>query len=298
MSHTIVQILEKDPAPLTKLVEAPVELERIVRKAIAKRPDDRYQTAKEMLTDLRSLQKRLEMSAELAPPAENDLGRKQKRVVVVALIGMLLVTVAIFAVNIWRSSRRTNSPSVTTPAVAPVERTLTYWITVQKFKNKKPYQEPFTLAGEINFEADYRIRVNVRSPQQGYLYILNEGPASGAPEYNIVFPTPTANKGSSLLPSSEMLLIPEESWLKFDTQQGVEKLWLVFSENALPEFDSLKQFAGTETGGLITDPSRNKSIKDFLDSQTSKPEVEKGATLTTVKASGQLLVYAIKLEHH
>ena len=35
--------------------------------------------------------------------------------------------------------------------------------------------DPFPVAGEINFEADYRIRVHVRSPQPGYLYIFNEG---------------------------------------------------------------------------------------------------------------------------
>src|SRR6185369_12412300 len=191
-SHTIVQILEKHPVPLTKLVKAPAELERIVLKAIAKKPGERYQAAKDRLADLRGLQ-RLEIEAEfeqtspLITPDEPGLAAKKKRVLVFAVVGMLLVTAAIFAVNIWRSSRSAINPSITTPAVAPVERTLTYWITVQKFKEEKPYQDPFTLAGEINFEAGYRIRVNLRSPQQGYLYILNEGPASGAPEYNIVF---------------------------------------------------------------------------------------------------------------
>jgi len=300
-SHTIVQILEKHPVPLTKLVKAPGELERIVLKAIAKKPGERYQAAKDMLADLRGLQ-RLEIEAEfeqtspLITPDEPGLAAKKKRVLVFAVVGMLLVTAAIFAVNIWRSSRSAINPSITTPA--PVERTLTYWITVQKFKNNNPYQDPFTLAGEINFEAGYRIRVNLRSPHQGYLYILNEGPASGAPEYNIVFPTPSANKGSSLLQASQILQIPEKSWLRFDAQQGVEKLWLVFSENALPELDSLKQFAGAQTRGLVTDPLRNKAIKDYLDTQISKPDVEKGESLTTVKAAGHLLVYAIKLEHH
>ena len=304
-SHTIVQILEKEPAPLTKHVTAPAELERMVMKAMAKKRDERYQTAKDMLIDLRSLKKRLEMDAELertstlVTPAEDGLARKQKRVVVFALLGMLLVTATIFAVNIWRRSRATISPPVTTPAAAPAERTLTYWITVQKFKNKKPHQDPFTLAGEINFETNYHIRVNVRSPQQGYLYILNEGPASGAPEYNVVFPTPTANNGASLVPASEMIQIPKDSWLRFDTQQGVEKLWLVFSESSLAELEPVKQFAGTQTGGLITDAALNKSIKFLLDTHsTHKPDVEKGESLTTLKTASNLLVYAIKLEHH
>jgi len=69
-----------------------------------------------------------------------------------------------------------------------------------------------------------------------------------------------------------MVQIPEKTWLKFDEQRGVEKLWLVFSESALPELDSLKQFAGTQTRGLITDPALNKAIKDFLSAHsTNKP---------------------------
>jgi len=303
-SHTIVQILEKDPVPLTKLVEAPAELERIVMKAIAKKPGERYQTAKDMLTDLRRLKKRLEMDAELdqtaslVVPAKKDLRRQKKQVAVVVAIEIAVALAAIFGVTLWKSSHKTTSPLVTTPE-APAERTLTYWITVQKFKNNNPYQDPFTLAGEINFEANYHIRVNVRSPQSGYLYILNEGPASGSPEYNVVFPTSTANNGASLVPAGETVVIPKTSWLRFDKQQGVEKLWLVFSEDVLTELEPVKQFASIETGGLITDPALNKSIKDLLDKHSSiKPEVEKGESLTTLKAGGKLLIYPIKLEHH
>jgi protein kinase-like protein len=299
-SHTIVQILEKDPAPLNKFVQTPAELERIVMKAIAKKPGDRYQTAKDMLIDLLRLKKRLEMDAELdqtaplAIPSRDDHGRQKKRVLMFALVGMLLATAAIFGINLWRSSRRPATLPVT-----PAERTLTYWITVQKFKNNKLYQDPFTLAGEINFEADYHIRVNVRSAQPGYLYILNEGPVSEPPEYNVVFPTPTANNGSSLVPAGEVVLIPKTSWLRFDTQQGVEKLWLLFSEDVLTELEPVKQFASIETGGLITDPALNKSIKDLIDrNSATKPEVEKGESLTTLKIRGQILVYSIKLEHH
>src|SRR5678810_771188 len=61
-SHTIVQILEKEPAPLTNV---PAELQRIVTKAISKDPDERYQSAKDMLIDLRSLKRRLDVEAEI-----------------------------------------------------------------------------------------------------------------------------------------------------------------------------------------------------------------------------------------
>jgi serine/threonine protein kinase len=308
-SHTIVQILEKEPAPLSKLAQVPDELERIVRKAMAKSPEERYQTAKDMLIDLRALRKRLDVEAEIGRTSspttaiaavrtdEIDRGRQKTSVLVFALIAMVVVTAAIFGINMWRSSRaRNNAPAATTPPTA--ERALTYWITVQKFRNNRPYENPFKLPGEMIFERDYQIRLNVRSAQPGHLYILSEGPSSAAPEFVFLFPSSTANQGSSLLGAAELVQIPQESWFKFDTQRGVETVWLVFAEEVVPELEALKEFASTRTGGLITDPAKNRDVQDFLTSHSAaRPDVNRGE-LTTLKAPGPLLVYALRLEHH
>ncbi len=76
-SHVIVSILEKDPAPLARhLSEVPEALEWIMTKALTKDRDDRYQTAREILTDLRRLKQRLdagiEMERSIAPDALHD----------------------------------------------------------------------------------------------------------------------------------------------------------------------------------------------------------------------------------
>lgn len=313
-SHTIVQILEKDPVPLSQVTKEPIpaELERIVSKAMAKDPDERYQTARDMLIDLRHLKKQLDLKAEIDRTSSPEVQGvvvsaagepSKKRVLFVAIVAMVFATAAIFAYSIWRARRERAAASVVTPppaSVATEERTLTYWITVQKFKNGREYQDPFSLAGEINFEANYQIRVHIRSPQPGYLYILNEGPTTSTrPEFIVVFPSETANNGSSFLNAGQVVQIPEASWLEFDKQQGVEKLWLVFSEAAVPELEALKQFANRQTKGLITDVSQNRNVKNFLTNPSlPQSEAEKGETLTTVKTGGKLLVYAIKLEHH
>jgi len=308
-SHTIVQILEKDPVPLSKLGNVPTELERIVEKAMAKSPDERYQTAKDMLIDLRSLKKRIDVEVEIQRTSpttsiavvdtQEVAHRSKTRVLVLALIAMAIVTAAIFGINKWRSSRARSVAPATAPAAAS-ERTLTYWITVQKFRDKMPFQDPFTIPGEMIFEEDYQIRLSFSSPQSGRLYVLNEGPAATTvPEFNVVFPSPTANKGSSSISAGQVTQIPEESWLQFDAQQGTEKLWLVFSEDVVPELESLKEFASRQTQGLVTDPARNKMVQEFLQTHSeAKPTVEKGERLTTLKSSGKLLVYPIKLEHH
>src|SRR6185369_11473599 len=194
----------------------------------AKNPDERYQTAKDMLIDLRSLKRQLELKAEIertsSPSTERVAviaeGQSKKRVLLIAVGAMLLVTAAILGVNLWRSSRQRATPIAQPTPVALEERTLTYWITVQKYRGNKPYQDPFPMAGEINFEADYRIRVNVRTPQRGYLYVINEGPAAAQSELVVLFPSPTANDGSPLLSAEQLVQIPELTRFKFDADRG------------------------------------------------------------------------------
>ena len=305
--HTLVQIIDKQPAPLPKSAAVPAELQRILFKAMAKSPEDRYQTAKDMLIDLKTLRKRLDV-ADSPAADDTDVDVKKRVVVLVVLVAIAVVTAAIFAVNVWRArSERAaagaSTVTTTTPAVTPAvplpQRTLTYWITVQQERNGQ--QKAFNVRGEINFEQSDLIRLNVRSAQAGYLYVLNEGPrdGSGTPEYNVVFPSPTANQGLSRLMPDQVLQIPDETWLRFDKEQGVERLWLVFAEESIPEFEALKKFANRKTHGAITDVGTNKFVRDFISTHfNSKPDVERSETLTSVRMPGKVLLYPVPLEHH
>lgn len=64
-TETISLILQREPPPLDSYVEqVPAELQRIVSKALTKKRDDRYQTADELVADLRHLKRKLDASAE------------------------------------------------------------------------------------------------------------------------------------------------------------------------------------------------------------------------------------------
>jgi serine/threonine protein kinase len=70
-SDLIVALLERDPRPLARFTpEAPAELERMVMKTLAKDREERYQTAKDLLIDLKRLRQRLEVEAEIERTAE------------------------------------------------------------------------------------------------------------------------------------------------------------------------------------------------------------------------------------
>ena len=65
-TDVIVAITQKEPPPLARFApNVPAELDWIVMKALRKDRDERYQTIKELITDLRRLKQRLEFESEL-----------------------------------------------------------------------------------------------------------------------------------------------------------------------------------------------------------------------------------------
>jgi serine/threonine protein kinase len=65
-TDVIVAITQKEPSPLARFApNVPAELEWIVMKALRKDRDERYQTVRELITDLRRLKQRLEFESEL-----------------------------------------------------------------------------------------------------------------------------------------------------------------------------------------------------------------------------------------
>jgi eukaryotic-like serine/threonine-protein kinase len=81
-----------EPPPLARYASGvPDELERIVRKLMAKRPEDRYQSAHEVLTDLRRLQ-----SGGVDPPAPTR-GRRRWVAPALALGALALALVLVLA---------------------------------------------------------------------------------------------------------------------------------------------------------------------------------------------------------
>jgi serine/threonine protein kinase/Flp pilus assembly protein TadD len=65
-SHITVSILEKKPLPLSRHApQVPAELEWIIGKGLRKDREERYQTAKDLLIDLRHFKQQMELSTEL-----------------------------------------------------------------------------------------------------------------------------------------------------------------------------------------------------------------------------------------
>jgi hypothetical protein len=167
--------------------------------------------------------------------------------------------------------------------------------------------KPFATFDNVIFGADDEIRFHISSPQSGYLYVINEGPmqTDRLPNFNILFPD-ADNGGSPEIRAGEMAHIPppgpnqRENWFYFDHEEGVEIIWLVWSEAAVPELDAVKGRANPRDRGAIRDLRQRTAISYFLAPFSAiKPEVERDELnkQTRLKANGERLVWMMKLEH-
>jgi serine/threonine protein kinase len=79
VTDTLANVIHKEPPPINDFVaDAPAELQRIIKKALRKDREERYQTAKDLALDLHNLARDLELGHEIeisfAP--NNEAGQK------------------------------------------------------------------------------------------------------------------------------------------------------------------------------------------------------------------------------
>ena len=124
-TDVIVSIVEREPDALSKFAPEAMPLQPIVIKALAKDANERYQTTEEMLRELRSAKRELELGADPERyTARNSTGDgfrlfnhivPRRRMIIVAAL-LTLIGISVFSA-VWfvRSSRRA------TPSATPIK---------------------------------------------------------------------------------------------------------------------------------------------------------------------------------
>ncbi len=231
-----------------------------------------------------------------AGEAQKTLSTKKK----VAAAAALAVVLLAGALN-WETLHCRFSPDAEgCVAGLPLSsaRTLDYWITMQRSREGQPLEAPRRLPGEVVFEAGYVIFLHLGSPQDGYLYIVNEGPdeETGSLTWTMLFPFPGMNEGTALLQAPEDLRIPETDGFVFVGAEGTENLWLVWSAEPVPDLEAVKEVAFENPYDYITDPEQLQAIKDLIAGRSEVAREEKEYH-TVVVTSGEILVHLVPLKH-
>ena len=119
-------ILERAPAPAARLnPDLPIELERIINKALEKNRDLRYQHASEMRADLQRLKRESDSGRSSAVSLQQTLGRSGvgQKIAIAAIAAVVLLGTLVF----WRkySSQQPSAiPAASTPPSQPAVRSV------------------------------------------------------------------------------------------------------------------------------------------------------------------------------
>jgi len=309
------------PADLCPLLSQ--KAEKIILKALAFDPQDRFQNATEFGNALahalineensktvlrKPAEQSLEMPAEtIATPFEPAIAHRAPQIVsktsvdekegkrfwpkvagALVLIAVLVVGALIFAKRQILFGTNSNPGLGNT-----TQRSFAYWLTVQKMRDGRPYQEPFQSSGQEIFENGYKFRLNISSPQSGYLYVFNDGPD----ELTIIYPTPSTNRGSPELDADQTT---QTNWNTFAGKTGTEKFWVVWSASAVKELEAAKDVAFNTKEGSLSDVVIVRSVREFLNSH-SNPKLEStkdsARQRTNIRGSGDVVVKLVELEH-
>ncbi len=202
----------------------------------------------------------------------------------------ILISAAVWLAGVYFSRLH----DTMSPKVLPESR-LTYYFSVRKPNS----QEWVRYGREMITPAGYFLRFYFSSPQSGHLYLLNEGPVPRGKmaSFNILFPTPTTNQGSSLLNANQTLQFPHDDTLRLDADQGIEKLYIIWSAQEIAQIEQLKQWENRRDAGAVQSLADVSKIQEFLQKNPPMARADELESSTALIQKGDPLVYMVKLAH-
>jgi serine/threonine protein kinase len=234
--------------------------------------------------------------------AGQPTGRLLKYLLSVLLVAVVGITAAIYlrpGISKPPDNKAETTPQPTPTAIpTPPARSFNYWLDVQKINSGKPYHAYLSSGKDDIFETGDRFRLNVSSPEPGFLYLFNEGsPSRSGTSFTILYPLPSINEGSATLGGNQTV---QSGWNKFAREPGTENFWIVWSTSTVPELEAAKAEAFKHPyGGLTGDTLA--ATKRFLlakkEEVKTKYATNKDTHQITVRGNGDLLVRMVEFQH-
>jgi tRNA A-37 threonylcarbamoyl transferase component Bud32 len=280
------QLLELERAgvgvkPRSLRPSLPAPAEAVILRGLSFNPKSRYQRPREFADDL--------ANALIVGTVTQDKHWFNRSALVVSSVVMILAVAAyLFALYKSRTPTVESGP----------KRSITYWLTVQKMRGGKEYQQPFKSHGQETFESDDKFRLNISSGAPGYLYVFNEGPAAAHDtSFRMMYPNQLTNNGSATVGANQTF---ESEWMTFRGPAGDENFWIVWSVSPVSQFESVKTVAFRHPRGGLSDENL-VSVKEFLRMKQSETKVRvyhyKTSQTSVVRGSGNTLIMLSQFEH-
>jgi serine/threonine protein kinase len=294
-------------------ISLPTQAQAIILRALSFEREDRYQSAAEFGDSLaRALlteEARVTQPPPFTEPDDNPSSTEDGQFglgkIQLAIIGgFFILLIAILVV--FRSIRKNwtrppatsaNTESNANASVGGSARSFIYSLTVQRMRDKKPYEAAFQSSDQDVFDIGDKFRISVSSFNPGYVYVFNERtPEPNGSSFTILYPTPLTNNGSATVGADQKV---QTNWNTFTGQAGTENLWIVWSAMPVRELETGRDEA-FKHNGVLTGPGLD-SVKAFLMAKQdeSKPKIsrDKDRHQTTVRGTGEIVVKMLKFQY-
>ncbi|HET6979321.1 MAG TPA: protein kinase [Pyrinomonadaceae bacterium] len=214
--------------------------------------------------------------------------KRWPRVIGASLVVLLFA--AITSLTIYTQFRGTTN-------VVPAN-SVTYWLTVQKMRDGKSYQDQFKSNGAETFENGDKFRLNVSSPNPGYLYVINESPPEpNSTSFVMIYPSQAINNGSATLGANQPV---QFDWTIFRGPAGAENFWIIWSTSPVTQMESAKSEAFKHPNGGLDD-QHLMTVKEFLKMKQEEVKVRvthyKASQTVLVRGPGDVLVTLAQINH-
>jgi len=284
----------------------PASAQDAILKALSLEPGNRYQRATEftaelakaLLDDQSRIESRVEEQTKTRSLAATVSALNQRAGQIIEPVGPMpsgrrkrvyaLITIAIvLALGLggfaWKYL----------PTITGAERSLTYWLTVQRIYDGKPLGQSFQATGRDYFHTGDKFSLNIVASETGALYLINQGrDENGVAEWNILFPTKTNNSGVAKIASQQTVRTGD---YRFVGSTGVETIWVIWTTQPNPLLDSVIRDALED--GVIRTPAL---LEDFIQKNQSRPaeiSYDEANSRTLLKGRGEILVRRLDLSH-
>ncbi len=164
-AEIIAAILKEEPPPLQNYAsEVPTELGRVISEALRKDSGERYQTAGDLLNDLKAASN---TQGEIAPAAQPRMRIKQA---IGAAIGLAALILGVAAYRIWIQNPARAGANV--PAALNTSRVevMRYYLEIES-----DGVTPARATGAEPIEAERKFRFHFTPSNRGHLYIIAPG---------------------------------------------------------------------------------------------------------------------------
>ena len=180
-SDVVASVLEREPPAISEVIDsAPLELQRIIKKALRKNRDERYQSAKELQSDLKALKHDLS-SGPVTVTSDGKISRESnsRKFAIAAIPAILLLGVLVFVVYKFAGSK-------VVPSDKPVEVSATTQLTTWPGLDLEPSLSPD--GNSVAYSSDHlgniEIFVQPLTPGARELQLTSDGQQNFQPAWS------------------------------------------------------------------------------------------------------------------